>query len=436
MPTLDRPILEEARVQRRLEAAQSSREAETPAISLSVADLIKRFTPEFIEKYRPSIAAHVGSTLARLGFCRTAAMGGRTYRCGNCQSQVSMYNSCADRHCPQCSGARRGDWLDKAAKLLLRGVTYFQVVFTLPDKLSSVILGNRATLYRTLMQTAAASLRARIELELGMQSASLLVLHTWNQLLEHHPHVHALVPGHGPSLDGGSWVESGQTRSGTPFLVDNKRLSSEFSRRFIDELNRLHRTGQLQLEGNLAHLKDNNAWAEFTQSLTEHAWCVFVEPPPSSESKPQHVLKYLARYMTGGPISDSRIVSYQDQRVTFLAREKKPGGSKKQVPVTISGPEFTRRWSMHILPKGFTKTRCYGGFSSTRRAAFIALCKQLCHQPTEAPPTPTDEPEPDHNPELPTCERCQQPMELVAETERPPWRDLFYGPNHHAWFES
>ena len=106
-----------------------------------------------------------------------------------------FYNSCTDRHCPQCSGARRGDWLDKAAELLLPGVTYFQVVFTLPDKLSSLILGNRAPLYRVLMHAAWESLRESIESELGMQAAGLMVLHTWNQRLEHHPHVHMLVPG-------------------------------------------------------------------------------------------------------------------------------------------------------------------------------------------------------------------------------------------------
>ena len=361
MSALDRPVAEEVRV--------------TPG--LSVASLIEQFTPEFIDTYRPGIAAQVESTLARLGFCRTAAMGGRTYGCRTCDSRVSVYNSCADRHCPQCSGARRGDWLEKASGLLLSGSAYFQVVFTLPDKLSSLILGNRAALYRTLMQTAAAALGTRIEAERGMQSASLLVLHTWNQRLEHHPHVHALVPGEGPSLDGSRWIASKRTQSGTPFLVDNKRLSEEFSRRFLAELNRLRDTGQLQLDGKLASLKGSREWSEFTRSLVQHAWCVFVQPPPSAGSEPRCVLKYLARYMTGGPISDRRLLGCSGKQVTFLARESKPGGSRQQVPVTLTGVEFMRRWTLHILPKGFTKTRCYGGYSSTRRTAFIQLCKQL-----------------------------------------------------------
>ena len=115
-------------------AAPESTSKHTP--TLTVHSLIKRFTPAFIAKHRETTAAQVESTLARIDFCRTAPMGGRTFTCKTCESQVSMYNSCGDRHCPQCSGARRGDWLDKAAKLLLPDITYFQVVFTLPDKLS------------------------------------------------------------------------------------------------------------------------------------------------------------------------------------------------------------------------------------------------------------------------------------------------------------
>ncbi len=145
---------------------------------MSVAGLLGQFVPAFIAKYRPTIACQVESTVARIGFCRTAAMGGRTYECYTCRTNVSLYNSCTDRHCPQCSGARRGDWLDKAAELLLPAVTYFQVVFTLPAKLSSLILGNRRALYRALMHAAWEALRESIESELGMQASALLVLHT------------------------------------------------------------------------------------------------------------------------------------------------------------------------------------------------------------------------------------------------------------------
>lgn len=370
-------------------------------------------------------------------------MGGRTYECKACQSKFSLYNSCTDRHCPQCTGARRSDWLDKAAELLLPGVTYFQVVFTLPDKLSAIMLGNRAILYRTLMHAAAESLKHSVNTELGMQAASLMVLHTWNQRLEHHPHVHLLVPGSGPSLDGKRWIDCQMTKPtrsqpAKPFLVDNVALGQDFCQRFIRKLKSLQRRGELELEGPLKDMQDPLQWAQFTASLLEHDWCVFIERPPTAESTPEHVLKYLARYMTGGPISDRRLVGCENDIVTFMARNTVKHSSIRQVPVRLTGVEFTRRWSLHILPKSFTKTRCFGGYSSASRTAFIALCQQLHPRPTAdddqlPPPAQSTEDLPESTP---GCPKCQQPMQLVVDTPRPCWRDLFYGPDHHAWFES
>lgn len=190
------------------------------------------------------------------------------------------------------------------------------------------------------------------------------------------------------------------------------------------------------IEGALATLQEPLAWAKFTDSLLEHDWCVFIERPPTTESSPEHVLKYLARYMTGGPISDRRLVSCESGMVTSMAREKKKGGSKRQVEAKLDGVEIVRCWSLHILPKGFTKPRCFGGYSSANRTAFIAQCKQL--QPStgatgEAEPTTGDalveEPKPSSER---LCAKCQQPLELIAETRRPSWRDLFYGSDHHS----
>ena len=437
---------------RELVAAQDS--ASDLSAELTVHSIITGFTPAFIAKHRETTASQVESTLARLGFCRTAPLGGRTFTCKTCESQVSMYNSCGDRHCPLCSGARRGDWLDKAAKLLLPDVTYFQVVFTLPDKLSSLVLGNRRALYSTLMRVAAESLEQLLASECGMQSSALVVLHTWNQRLGHHPHVHALVPGSGPSLDGKRWIThrmTKRTRSkpARPFFVDNKRLSVAFRERFVRKLKSLHRRGKLELGGTVAELADPKGWSIFIDSLLEKEWCVFIEPPPTNESTPEQVLKYLARYMTGGPISDGRLVSCENGIVTFKARPGDKQKSKQQIDVQLSGVEFVREWSQHILPKGFTKSRGFGGYSSRNRTAFIALCQQLKPPP---PPVPVkdakessqadDAPLTTEETRCPICLSCQQrdgreqPMVLTGSTFRPSWRDLFYGPDHPQWFES
>jgi ribosomal protein L34E len=129
--------------------------------------------------------------------------------------------------------------------------------------------------------------------------------------------------------------------------------------------------------------------------------------------------------------------------VTFLARSTDKTKPNHQVPVKLSGVEFTRRWSLHILPKSFTRTRCYGGYSGRYRKNFIALCQQLRPQPTPAElPATASIPEPETEANVkaeaktPCCPNCQQPMQLVRDTRRPSWRDLFYGPAHPTWFES
>jgi hypothetical protein len=142
--------------------------------------------------------------------------------------------------------------------------------------------------------------------------------------------------------------------------------------------------------------------------------------------------------MTGGPISDGRLVSCEHDIVTFMARNKDKNSSKAQVPVKLSGVEFTRRWSLHILPKNFTKTRCFGGYSSSTKDEFLALCRALRPQTElqQEPPTEHELEEERDTDDPPSCPLCEQPMQLIGETERPSWRELFYGPDHHHWFES
>ena len=160
--------------------------------------------------------------------------------------------------------------------------------------------------------------------------------------------------------------------------------------------------------------------------------------------------------MTGGPISDQRLVSCENGIVTFKARAGNKSKSKRQIDVKQSGVEFIRNWTMHILPKGFTKSRCYGGYSSCNRTAFIALCQQLMPPSTTLPPGKFSAAETSADESIgldtttvdadearcPICARCQQRdgseqrMQLTGSTFRPAWRDLFYGPDHPQWFES
>ena len=286
------------------------------------------------------------SVLAKLSLCRTAALGGHVHECPQCQHRCPVYNSCLDRHCPLCSGGRRADWLTKTAELLLPKIDYFQVVFTVPAALAALMLGNRRTTYQLLFRAAWAALGEVLREEVGCEPAALMVLHTWNQRLEHHPHLHALVPGGGPSPDGQRWVRSGPRypqRHDKPYLVDNRLLSQRFRDKFLEGLTRLR--GQLKLQGPWSHLRDPAAFAVWLQTFRDCAWVVYIQPPPTQNAQPEQILKYLARYLTGGPISDHRLIAHQADRVTFwrVAQTRGPETNRYLIRSTESSSPVAGR---------------------------------------------------------------------------------------------
>lgn len=385
------------------------------------------------------------STLAKLALCRTKALGGRRYRCDACQQKCVVHNSCGDRHCPTCSGARRADWVDSSSQLILEGLDYFQVVFTLPSQLSSLALGNRQALYDLLFHSAWLALKETIEQEQGYDPAALMVLHTWNQKLDAHGHVHAVVPGGGPALDGTGWRSSsrpGDPRSVGRYLVDADELRRAFRDKFLRGLDRLRKAGQLKLEGDFEPLQADEGWETFIEALGSTSWVSYIEPPPREACSAEHVLKYLARYLTGGPISDSRIVSADAREVTFLARAgAKPGGESEQIPVTLSTVEFTRRWSLHVLPKGYTKTRRYGGWSNARRDIYLEQSSKML-EAVGAPVSdnasdfcPFDESSDEHDGLREVCPACGGVMILQGERRKPSWREIMSSPSRPRWYQ-
>jgi hypothetical protein len=380
----------------------------------------------------------VQKVLAKLALCRTSALGGHTYECPQCQHRCQVYNSCLDRHCPLCGGGRRADWLDKTSELLLPNIDYFQVVFTLPDDLWPLMLGNRRPTYRLLFHAAWEALQEVLREELGCEPAALMVLHTWNQHLEHYPHLHALVPGGGPSKDGQQWVGSKPRRvrgQDKPYLVDNHLLSARFRDKFLAGLTRLHRDGKLKLTDRWSYLQDPTAFRDWLQPLSDCDWVVFIEPPPTEHANPEHVLKYLARYLTGGPISDRRLIDHQDGKVTFWARghDKKAGHQRE--PCTLRGAEFTRRWALHILPKGFVKSRCFGGFSCRHRRTYLDRCRALLGAEHAAPAEAAAAESGEASPPTRPCPRCQTPMTCVSQGERVSWRKVLKGRHCPPWYD-
>lgn len=411
---------------------------------LTVAEILRSGTARYVTRYPSQAAPQVQSTLAKLALCRTAALDGRRYRCGDCEQECVVYNSCGDRHCPTCGGAKRADWLDSSSRLILDGVNYFQVVFTLPAELSRLALGNRRVIYNQLFASAWSALKKTIESEQGYDAAALLVLHTWNQKLDAHAHVHAVVPGGGPAVDGGGWRVSQRAddpSSAGHYLVDADELRCQFRDHFLKGLERLRSKGELKLEGEFAHLQADDAWQSLIGQLQSTHWVSYIEPPPREGCGPQGVLKYLARYLTGGPIANSRIVAADEHEVTFLARAgTTAGGERQQIPITLPTVEFTRRWSLHVLPKGYTKTRRYGGWSNMRREDYLEQCgKQLDAAEAVLPPDacefgPFDEPANQAESPCPSCPECGGEMILQGGRDKPSWHAIMNSPARPRWY--
>jgi hypothetical protein len=339
--------------------------------------------------------------------------------------------------------SKRADWLDSTSQLLLPGVTYFQVVFTIPDKLSSLALGNREVMYDLLFHAAWKTLRDVIADEQNFEAAAVMVLHTWNQMLEAHAHLHAMVPGGGPSLSGDRrWIKSRRPnvkQCDGNYLCDSEELKIKFRDNFLAGLKRLQANGKLHLNGDWEFLRDKAAFEAWLKPLESTTWVAYIEPPPFENCPPEQVAKYLARYLTGGPISDRRIVSHEDGFVTFLARVgKTTGGSDEVEPIKLRGAEFVRRWSLHILPKGYTKTRRFGGYWNGRRKKYIAECRELLAEngvecSASAPePTVSSLLPPDSS--TPCCPKCQSQMRWIGFDHKPSWRIVMQSPHRPHWY--
>lgn len=376
-----------------------------------------------------------------MSLCRTDALGGETYQCGDCGEVTEVHHSCGDRHCPVCSGRKRFDFADRAQRLILDDVTYYQVVFTLPSKLSELALANREEMAELLSASAWKALKKTIKQQQGYDPAAMMVLHTWNQRMDSHWHVHALVPGGGPSLSDDGWKQAeAPEESGNSdghYLVDAESLREAFRKFALRHLKRLRSRGELKLGGKFADLNNDDAWEVFCDSLETIDWVSFIQPPPTETSSADQVVRYLTRYLTGGPISDGRLVSTDRDKVTILAREGvRVGGDRTQVPVEMTSLEFTRRWCLHVQPDGLTKVRHFGGWSNRRRTSYLDHCREVlesirfdpsdweeCEQPADdlAGDCFTGAGSDKHESSL-RCPACDgSALRLIAETSKPSW---------------
>jgi hypothetical protein len=378
-----------------------------------VADIFRRFG----SAWRTSNAGHVSlgqlKAMSAIEKCRTASLGGHVDRCDACRFTRISYNSCGNRHCPKCQAVAAQEWLaEREAELL--PVPYFHVVFTLPEALSPVVYQNKALVYDILFKAAAETMLtiAADPKRLGAKIGLTSVLHSWGSAMTFHPHVHMIVPGGGISLDGNRWVSSQQS-----FFLPVKVLGSLFRRLFLEKLRAVH--DRLRFFGDISGLADPAAFARFLKPLRQVAWVVYAKPPFGG---PEQVLRYLARYTHRIAISNTRIVSVDENAVRFRYKERKNGKVTMKV-MTAAPDEFIRRFLLHVVPDGFHRIRHYGLLASGHKAKMLARARELLDvSPPEPKPARefVDEDGVVHedNSTLPPCPCCGGHMVIIEWFER------------------
>ena len=335
---------------------------------LRLADLLEKHLDSFLALHGHRLTPEARRALADILVCRTAALGGQARRCLACGHVEVHYRSCGNRHCPRCGAGKRAAWLEREAQLLLP-VEYSHVVFTLPAKLHELTLRQPRLIYDLLFASVSATIRevAANPKHLGAQVGMVLTLHTWGQNLHLHPHVHGLVTAGGLSCDADGQVdEDPQWRSCRPgFFLPERVLSQVFRGKFVAGLRAAYARGEL------AGFADAAAFQRFCVTLYEHNWVVRAQQAPG----PEIVLKYLARYVCRVALSESRLVKVENGQVTFTVKDYAHSG--KQRELTLSVDEFLRRWTQHVLPRGFVAARHYGLLANRGREDKLALCRRL-----------------------------------------------------------
>lgn len=347
-----------------------------------------------------------------LAACRTPALSGHRYRCGQCGQEHFVAHTCGNRHCPQCQGAQAIDWLARQEAALLP-IPYFHVVFTLPHLLNPLIRQNRRALFQLLLECSAQTLLTFGRHELKAQLGITAVLHTWGQTLVEHYHVHCLVTGGGLSLEGSGWK-----RTSRHYLFPVRALSKMFGGKFRAGLQRLHAHGKLEFHGTLQPLE--RSFAQLLRQFKKKKPVVYAKRPFAG---PQQVLKYLSRYTHRVAMSNRRLLAADARSVTFNYKDYADGARRKTM--TLAVEEFVRRFCLHLLPERFVKIRHYGLLGNRNRSHRIEQARQcLGVAPPAAPQTQDQEPKvtsPALSQEhpLPLCPHCgADALVWIAEVPR------------------
>jgi len=332
---------------------------------LQLADILRNHIADYQKAY-PLWPEHK-KIVSDLLNCRTVHLGGKIERCDHCGTLRIVYHSCRNRHCPKCQHLPREQWLAKRKQEILP-VSYFHVVFTLPHELNTVILNNKKVMFNILFAAASKTLLNFSENELDGIPGFLAILHTWDQKLLDHFHLHCIIADGVVSKDHQRWMACKND-----YLFNQDALSLVFRGKFIDRMTQACKNGRVKFA--------DRSYKKLKNTLFTKKWVVSVREPLK---RPEYVLEYLARYTHRVAIANSRIKAIKDGMVTFTAKNRKKNCTE---PITISAVEFIRRFLLHSLPKGFVRIRHYGFLANrnrTKNLKTIRLLMRLAESVPEA----------------------------------------------------
>jgi hypothetical protein len=330
-----------------------------------LADIFRQYSESFQRTHR--VSACEQKVIRAVSVCRTQELGGHLDRCDCCGFERPSYNSCRNRHCPKCQSLAKARWLSQQTAELLP-VGYFHLVFTLPHQLNCLILANKTILLKILFKAVSDTLLEFGRTHFGGTVGITAVLHTWDQTLKDHFHLHCLVPAGALSFDHSRWIAARKN-----FLFPVKALSRVFRGKFLDLLQQAYERGKLP------------AAKPETRALRKNNWTVYVKKPFGS---PRTVLDYLGRYTHRIALSNDRIVKVENGQVILSYRDRKDGDRKKTIPVDAH--EFIRRFLLHVLPEGFMRIRHFGFLANRSKKQALARCRKLLDLDPAWPRCPAD----------------------------------------------
>ncbi len=336
-----------------------------------LADIFCKYGKAYIESHTMPLEHY--KIMNDIVICRTAALGGHVEVCDSCGKMHNSYNSCRNRHCPKCQTLAKSRWLE-ARQIELLPVSYFHNVFTLPHNLNQIILCNKKVMLNILFWAVTATLKEfalnpTIYKE-GGKIGFTAVLHTWDQKLCDHFHLHCVIPAGYLSLDSERWIHSKKK-----YLFPVKALSKVFQGKFMALMEQAFQLNDLIFPGKIAGIGTNAGFKKLKKQLFSKNWVVYSKQPFGG---PKQVLEYLGRYTHRVAISNNRILDIEDNRITFSYRNRKNNNEKNSL--ALKSNEFIRRFLLHALPKKFMRIRHAGFLANRCKKKDLLKCRKILGQ--------------------------------------------------------